>query len=167
MTGKSLSNISDEATELVNTVGVLDPILRISPEDGLVLQLLNQVAVGDELGIPISAKLRSAQGTQLPRGTDLAIGYKQPGDDSFSVVSEVQDNIEVFRLLDLTEQRETDKIDQTKLRLKENAPRLTAAEYDEILVLVESSEQINWDYSRLQFNPAAVNELSMSAAGFE
>lgn len=160
---KSLSNISSEATEEQNTPGILSPILRIEPDDGLALVLQNNVNVGDEAGIPVAANLENSDGEDLPIETDLALGFRQPGDDDFTVVSEVKSDIEVFNLLSLTEQRETDKIDATKIKLKGGARQLIVGENDELLVLAEGPEQIDFDNSRLSLNENAVTEVSMDA----
>lgn len=158
---RTLSNISTEATEEVNTPGVLTPILRIQPRDGLALILQNSVQVGKERGIPLVAELQDSNGDDLPLDTDLAFGFQRPGDDDFSVVSEVRDNIEPFRQLSLTEQRDEQLVDATKIQLKEGADRLVARHTDEILILVESSAEIDYSNSRLSLNENAVRQVSM------
>lgn len=158
---KTLSNISTEATEETNTPGVLTPILRIQPEDGLALILQNSVQVGKERGIPFVANLEDTNGDDLPLDSDLAIGFKRPGDDDFSVVSEVRDNIEPFRQLSLTEQRDEQLVDATKIQLKQGADRLVARDVDEILILLESSAEIDYSNSRVSLNENAVREVSM------
>jgi len=161
--GKTLSNISSEATEVTNTTGVLTPILELQPEDGLVLILLNMVAKGDEAGIPIAARLQDSNENDLPLDSDFALGFEAPSDDDFTVVSEVRDNIEPYRQLSLKEQFNERFIDATKTELKGDATRLVARDVDTIYVLVDSSSQIDWSNSRLTINEKAVREVSEDA----
>ena len=69
------------ATEKTNVPGVMTPILSIVPEDGTQIQLLNRVARGDEVGIPVIAQLKDSAGDYLPDDTSLVFKFERPGDD--------------------------------------------------------------------------------------
>jgi len=155
---KSLSNISSIATEVTNTTGVLSPILSIDPTDGTVLALLNQVARGDEEGIPIYAKLRSGSSTQLPEDTRLALGFETPQMDNWEVVSEPMEHIRPYRSFSLSDQQNLDYVDRVKHNLKGGANALIAEDVDMIYVLAEASAQISWPDSSLTFEEKAVRE---------
>ena len=157
---KTISNVSTEATEELNVTGELTPILRVQPEDGLALIFKNSVNRGDEAGIPLAANLEDSNGNDLPLDSDLALAYKQPGDTRETVVSETRDDIEPYRALSLAQQRKEDFIDATKIEL--NGARLVVRDIDELLVLLDSSAQIDYSNSRLSFNEKAVEEVSMS-----
>jgi hypothetical protein len=157
---KSLSNISEEATEETNTAGTLTPILTVTAGDGtkLILDALGSRR-GSESGIPIRGKLRSAQGTQMPRDTSFGLAYKGPTDDDFSLVSELWDNIEDIRLLTLTEQTDEEYIDALKVKVK-GGNEIHITDNGTFAVVVNSSAVIDWTYSRLSFNENAVREVS-------
>jgi len=154
---KSISNISSLATELTNTTGVLSNILEVQPEDGTQLIFRNHVERGQQsLGIPIFAELQESAGDDLPLDTRLALQFERPADDNPTVVSEPLDNIRPYRALSVKEQQNEEFVDRVKNVLKGNA--LVVDDVDKMYVALESSAQIDWSNSRLQFDESAVCE---------
>jgi len=155
--GRNLSNISSIATEKTNKTGVLDPILEIQPDDGTKLIIENMVQRGDEMGLPIFAKLRSGANTQLPQDTTIALQFERPTDDNASTVSEPEENIRTYRRLSIKEQQKEEYVDAVKHMLK--AAALQVDDVDKLYVSINSSAQIDWNNSELNFDEKAVREV--------
>jgi hypothetical protein len=155
---KSISNISDVATEETNIIGTLDSILTIQAEDGTELVFRNFVERGQQTrGIPIYAELYDSNGDPLPQDTRIALEFEQPADDNPTVVSEPLENIRAYNSLDLQDQQNTDYVDRIKHVLK--GRELVVGDNDEFSVSIECSEEIDWSTSRLQFAEDAVTEV--------
>jgi len=154
----SISNISDVATEETNATGVLTPILAIVPTDGTSLVIRNMVQRGQQdLGIPVYAELQDSNGNDLPADTTVGLAFEQPGDDDFTVVSETLDNIRPYRALSIQQQQNEEYVDRVKHVLKGEA--LVVDHTETFYVVVDSSAQIDWSNSRLQFDESAVREV--------
>lgn len=151
----SLSNISAIATEETNTTGTMTPILTIEPKDGTFLKIVNQVARGDEMGVPIYADLRDGGDNALPDDTRVAIRFEAPADDGPTVVSVPLENIRAYNDLSITDQQNEEYVDRVKHELKGSA--LGVRDVDKAEVAIESSAQIDWSNSRLQFEEKAVS----------
>lgn len=156
--GRNLSNISTIATEETNTTGVLDPILKIEPKDGTRLVFKPGVARGSEMGIPIYAELKDSNDDDLPQDTTIALQYEAPTDDNRSTVSEPKTNIRTYRTLSLKDQQNEDYTDSVKHELKGTPPHIVR-DVDEFYVSIESSAQIDWSNSQLNFEEKAVEEV--------
>lgn len=158
---KSLSNTSSEAAEQTNTTGTLSSILDITPRDGMAIALLNHVATGDAVGIPIYADLQNSSGDDLPLDTTIALRYESPSMDSPDVVSFKFDNIQPYRAHPITDQQSEEYIDAVKHKLKGNADTsLVVRDIDALDVAIRSTEQIDWTNSELYFDPNAVREFT-------
>ena len=157
MTNISNAN-SDVATEKTNVTGVLTPILEIDPEDGTTLVVKNGVERGQQSrGVPIYAILEDSNGDPLPRDTEVAIEFQGPTDDKPSVVSVPRQNIRPYNSLTIQEQQNTEYVDRVKHVL--NGEALVIEDVETAYVSIESSEQIDWSNSRLQFDESAVVEV--------
>lgn len=157
----TLSNISTEATVEENAPGVLTPILRFTPDDGLAFLVRNNVSKGEREGTPLAAKLLDSDGDPIAIESKIAFGYKAPEDDDFTVVSELRDDISAFRQLSLVQQRNEDFVDSTKIELDSEVVGIR--ENDELLILVESPDVVDLtvDGSRVSLDETAVREVSM------
>jgi len=156
---KTLSNISDIATEVQNTTGVDTPILEVQPEDGTELIIRNAVERGEQMrGIPIYAKLYDSNGNELPADTRLMLQFERPADDDATTVSEPFENTRSYRSLDVKEQQNTDYVDQVKHIIKGRG--LVVTDNDTLYFSVDSSEQVDWSQAgtRVQFAEEAVIE---------
>lgn len=154
----SVSNISDVTETLVNTVGVLTPILEIVPEDGTSIVLINAVERGEQsAGIPIIADLRDSNDDPLPEDTRVAVEFERPNDDDTTVVSIPFEDIRPYNTLSIQDQQNEEYIDRIKHRLK--GPALEIEDVDSAYISIESSEQIDWSNSQLQVAPEAVEEV--------
>lgn len=154
---KTLSNISTIATEETNTTGELTSILTVTPDDGTNLVLRGAVPRGDQVGIPIFAKLKDSAGDDLPQDTTIALRYEDPLMDSPQVVSFPQDHIRPYNSLSIQDQQNEEFIDSVKHELKGQA--LVVDDVDVLEVAIESSEQIDWANSQLTFADNAVKEV--------
>jgi len=160
MSGKSLSNLSDEATEVQNAPGVTTPILEVDPDDGTLIRLLNMVDTGTGMGLPLIADLRDMNGDQLPTNTEIILRVKRPTDDEPTSVSIKEDNIAAYNQLTVSEQRDTDNIDSVKHELK--GDRINVRDRDTLRVEIKSSAQIDWANSELYFYRQGVQQTSFS-----
>jgi len=160
MSGKSLSNLSDEATEVQNTPGVTTPILEVDPDDGTIIQLFNMVQTGSGEGLPIFADLRDSAGNQLSTNTELVLRAKRPTDDEPVAVSVKEDNIAAYNQLSVSEQRDNDNIDSVKIELK--GGRINIRDKDTLRVELNSPDQIDWANSELYFYRQGVQEQPFS-----
>jgi len=156
MSGKSLSYLSDIATQETNVAGVTTPILSVSPENGTMLKFLNAVSTGDAEGLPIIAKLQDGAGNDLPPDTELVLRVERPTDDEPITVSVKEDNIAAWNGLSTSEQRNEENIDAVKIELQGGA--VNVRDKDELTVELNSSAQIDWGNSELYFLREAVRE---------
>jgi len=141
-----------------NTTGQTDPILEISPDDGLFLNFDQaRVTRGSQRGIPIYAKLRDSNGDPLPLGTSIRVQYEPPGSDTDrSTISEVRDNIQPYHNLSIRDQQDEEFIDAVKIPL--DAP-VNVRSVDTLHISIESSTEIDWDESQLYIEGNAVVEV--------
>ena len=156
MPKKSLSYLSNEATQQTNSTGITTPILEIEPEDGTMFALLNSVGPGDSTGLPIFADFRNGAGDQLPTDTKLILRVVRPTDDEPVTVSVAESNIAAWNQLSTQEQRNEDNIDSVKTELQ--GERVNIRDKDTLRVEIESSEQIDWSNSEFYFSRDGVRE---------
>lgn len=154
--GKSISHLSDEATQQTNTTGVTTPILEVSPDNGTMLSFSNSVGSGSEVGMPVFAKLRDANGNNLPADTSLLLRAFRPTDDEPVAVSVSEDNIAAWNALSIAEQRNEENIDSVKVEL--SGPAVNIRDKDTIRFEVESSAAIDWANSELYVARQAVTQ---------
>lgn len=153
-----ISNISNEATELTNTTGQPDPILEISPQDGLIFEVLAAVARGRAPGVPVYMDLRDSNNDPLPVGTSVRLEFEAPGDKERSRVSKVRDNIQPWNNLTISDQQDEEYVDRVKIELL--GERIIVRDIDSLYVTIESSTQIDWSNSAVYVEGNAVNEYA-------
>ena len=164
---KQLSNAHEYATEETNTTGVLSPILTISPEDGVGLEILGMIAKGKERGFPIYGQFKDGSDDFLPEDTTFAVQYEAPGMDDARTVTHPLDHIRPYNALTLNEQQDEEKIDAVKHVLKNTdqalqegeVPTVGIRDIDELRIVVNASSQIDWSNSRLYIDRNAVREV--------
>jgi len=127
------------------------------PENGLMLQIVGNVARGKEAGVPVYADLRDSNDDPLPLGTSVRFEFESPGDRQRQAVSEVRDNIQPYRNLSIRDQQDEDYVDSVKVQLLGSA--LNVRDIDTLYVSIESSAQIDWSNSRLYIEGNAVTEV--------
>ncbi|WP_435349001.1 hypothetical protein [Haloarchaeobius sp. HRN-SO-5] len=152
--GYSLSHLSDEATQETNVTGTRTPILTVQPEDGTMLSLINRVAKGDEIGIPLIMALKNAADGYLPPDTSLLITVKRPTDDSPIPVAQATGDIAAWNSLSTKEQRNEENIDEVKVELL--GEKINVRPEDVLRFELLSSEQVDWANSELYVYRKAV-----------
>jgi len=160
MSGKSLSNISSEATQVQNTPGVTTPILEFRPDDGTLFKLLNQIGLGSSDGLAIVADLKDSNGNPLSTNTAIVLRVKRPTDDEPVAISVKQDNIASYNSLSTQKQRNEENIDSVKHELK--APSVNITYRDVLRVELNGPDQIDWSNSELYILRQGVREMSYS-----
>ncbi|WP_144901357.1 hypothetical protein [Halobellus captivus] len=153
---QDLSNIHEYATELTNTTGQADPILAFSPDEGLLLELINRATRGSAPGIPVYMDLRDSNDDPLPIGTSVQVEFERPSDRNRNVVSEERDNIQPWNNLSISQQQDEEFVDSVKIPLLGKA--LQVRHIDTVYVSIESSAQIDWSNSQFYMEGSAVNE---------
>jgi hypothetical protein len=156
MAGKSLSHLSDIATQKTNVAGVTTPILEVQPDNGTLLKLLNYVSTGAAEGLPLIGKFRDSNGNEFPTDTTVIFEVERPTDDEATAVSVAEDNIAAWNGLSTQEQRNEENIDSVKVELQGSAVNIR--DKDVLTVEVDSSAQIDWSQSELYFMREAVRE---------
>jgi len=161
---------ADVVEPKTNAAGIdrATPILEIDPDRGTFLRLLNRVARGDEIGIPVYMKLRDSNGDPLPTNTLVKFELERAGGDDEHKVSEEVKQISFWNANDLTTQRDVDNIDNAKVTLEypEAASKNGAAPFhdvrdvDSFYVSIESAAEIDWSQSEFYFDTAAIEEGS-------
>lgn len=147
-----------------NQTGTMDDILAVSPERGTAMAILNRVDRGQQKwGVPITQKLRDSNGDLLPTDTEYRLEVLPTGFNNPVVVSQELEDIQSYNSLSVTEQRDTDYIDATKIILQEPetqggevVPFVSWRGIDEFRVSVKSAKEIDWSQSELSFPSAAV-----------
>lgn len=157
---RSVSHLSSEATQETNVAGEMTPILEFDPEDGTVLVIRNRVNKGAEAGVPVFMDLRDTAGDPLPDDTEVLISVDRPTDERPLTVSEREGHIQGWNSLTTTEQRNAENIDETKIDLK--AGQVNVTYRDTLRVEIESSAQIDWANSSLEFYTKATEKRPFS-----
>ena len=166
----SNGSASEVVVKHTNAAGIerATPILEIDPDRGTFLRLLNRVARGDEVGIPVYMKLRDSNGDPLPTNTLVKFELERAGGDDQHKVSEEVKQISFWNSNDITTQRDVDNIDNAKVTLEypeaasENgaAPFHDIRDVDSFYVSIESAAEIDWNESEFYFDTAAIEEGS-------
>jgi hypothetical protein len=163
---KSLSYLSDIATQNTNTTGTTTPILTIDPTNGTLIRLLNMVATGSAAGLPLFMDLNDSGDNDLPSDTEFVLQVERPTDDEPITVSRKEDNIAAWNGLTISEQRNEENIDSAKIMLRGDGQpaerQVNIRDKDVLYVSINSSAQIDWSNSELYFANEAVQELPFS-----
>jgi len=154
---EDLSNIHEYAAELVNIPGVTSPILEFEPEDGIGLRVRNNAARGSAVGVPIYLDLRDSNGDQLPVGTSVRFEYESPTSEERNRVSEIRDNIQQYRALDIRDQQDEDYVDSVKIPLL--GPNVEVRSIDSFYLSIESSTEIDWSQSAAYIEGDVVDKV--------
>ncbi|MFU1780715.1 hypothetical protein ACM16X_04975 [Haloarcula japonica] len=154
--GKSISHLSDVATQETNTTGVMTPILQLDPDDGTRLRFLKSVPTGDSEGLPFIMDLRDSNDNALPTDTSLLVRVMRPTDDEPVPVTVAEDNIAAWNGLSTKEQRNEENIDAVKVKVKGN---VNVRDKDTARIEVNSSKQIDWSNSEFYIVRDGVEEL--------
>jgi len=162
-------NSSEEVTTHQNATASPEatPILEIEADQGQFLRFLNQVAKGDEVGLPVYGDFRDANGDPLPINTTLYWAVKPAGHTNKLSVSEVLRSIDQYHTLTITEQRNTDNIDAVKHTLQapestpnggQPIPHVDVRDIDSLYLMADSPAQIDWAQSKLYVDSNAVKQ---------
>lgn len=154
--GRSLNHNSDIVELEENKPDELTPILRVNPERGTVIRILNRVARGDSPGVPIYAELYDSDGDPLPVDTDMVMTGKQPGDARFMPLSIKEDNISTYVNKSISDQQDSNHVDSVKHEL--HGPAIKIRAEDEFAVEIDSDAVIDWEKSKLYFDDNGVRE---------
>jgi len=160
MAKREVSNLSDIATKETNTTGQMDTILRIDPDSGTRLRLLNRIPTGSAAGLAIFFDLRDSSDDALPTDTEFLLRADRPTDDTPVAVSTKEDNIAAWNALEISEQRDRDNIDSVKIELKGKAVNIR--DKDDLLASINSSAQVDWSNSEFYIVRQGVKELPFS-----
>lgn len=143
------------------------PILGISAESGTFLRILNEVAKGDSIGMPVYIDARDSNGDPLPVNTSLRFELSPAGVNGEFVVSEVFKSIDQYRTLSLSEQRNEDNVDSVKFTLlaPESAdntgpvPHHDVRDVDTLYLSADSAVQVDHTKSAFYFDTEAVQQM--------
>lgn len=152
-----ITHLSEYATKENNTAGELTSILEIDPEDGTVTQIKNRVRKGSEAGVPVFMDLQDSGGNPLPNDTEVIFRVDVPSQDQPIVVSERIRNIASWNALSMTEQRNEENIDATKIELKGSV--INVRHFDTLRVDVVSSAVVDWANSELYVDSKATRSV--------
>lgn len=156
---KSLSHLSDEATQETNTANVLTPILTFTPDNGVYWQLKNRVNTGKAPGFPLIMDLRDSGNNQITSDTKVILRVERPEDDEPQAVSVAENNIAPWNTLTQAEQRDEEYIDQVKVELKSSV--VNVRENDELTIDVVSADVVDWTNSSVYTVREGVDEFPM------
>jgi hypothetical protein len=149
-------NTSDVVETKTNVSGQTTPIVRVTPERGTWLRLLNRVPTGDARGLPVYMKLRDSNGDPLPTNTAVQFRLLIAGQSESVKVSQEVDTITEWETLSFSKQKNSEHIDAVKMLLTE--PEIQGGEpvenvdfrdIDELQFAITSAAQ--WDPSKSRF----------------
>jgi len=122
-------------------------VLTFSPDRGTAVRILNNVAAGASVGLPLYMKLLDSAGNDLPTNTTVYLAVRRAGQSAFHRISEEITSIGHYIRTDLTKQQDADNVDASKIELhypeasgKEGRPSsVTIRHIDEFALVVESA----------------------------
>jgi hypothetical protein len=165
-----LTNTSDAATEKQNTAGKREPILTVSPEEGIALVIEGMVRQGKSPGIPIFGSFYNQQGDPIDQRSELSLRFEQPGDDDATTVTYPLTNIQPYNSLTVAEQQDAEKIDRVKHKLKgsdralanNEMPQVVVGHLDDLHLTLKSPDVIDWSHpkTKVYFARQAVEEVN-------
>ncbi len=158
----------DEVETVQNTPGVMTPALKIVPDRGTFIRLLNHVSKGTASGLPLYFKLRDSDGNLLPQSTDLELQVQVSGMNGWLNVSERVKNINYWNTNDLSTQRDKDNVDNVKVNLTHPEATGKTGVRDEVdirdidvgAVAIQSPVAVDWSQSDFYVESNAVEEYS-------
>ena len=150
-----------ETAENVPASPIPTPILDVSPDRGLFLRLVNHVAKGESIGIPLYMKLRDSAGNDLPPTTAVFLAVKRNGDELPVRVSEKRGNISFWTSNDITTQRDVDNVDGSKIVLSDGQQArdaLNVRDVDDLFLMVDGPTAIDHANSEIYVDSSAVQQ---------
>jgi len=146
---------------------VATPILEITPERGQFLRFLNNVATGEQSGMPIYMDLRDSNGDKLPTNSEMFLAIKPSGHETTMRVSEALKNISQYNSLTINEQRNADNIDAVKVELQkpeglpnggDTAEKIDVRDIDTAYLLLDSAAQVDHSNTEIYIESNAVEK---------
>ncbi|QSG06465.1 hypothetical protein [Halapricum desulfuricans] len=154
---------SDLVTTKTNVVNQMTPILQISPDRGNAIRILNTVARGQSIGVPVYMKLKDANGDDLPVDTSLQWEFSPSNSDQRYKISRRLSNIAQYNNNTIAQQTDVDRIDTFKQVLTEPEFRGSSpvdffqwTDIEDVYVSIKSSAQIDHSESKFEVEPSAV-----------
>lgn len=155
------SNLVKE--KLTNIAGQMSPVLRVSPDRGNLIRVMNMVTRGEQIGVPVYMKLKDQNGNDLPVDTVCQWEYSPSNSDSRYRVSRQVSNLGFYNNNTLSEQTDADKIDRTKQTLtepefqgQEPVRFLQWTDIEDLFFSIKSAAQIDWNESTFEVDPSAI-----------
>jgi len=162
MAGQTLSDGHPYATTEQNTTGQIDPVLKFSPDEGVLLRVLNHMIKGDIAGPPVYYKLKDTNGNELPTDTFVTWQFQAPGQDDRTIIGRSRDNISPWNSQSITDQRDSDRIDSVKLPFDASPDGyVDVTHVDDLILSVDSSTQIDWSNSEFYLDAAYMREFQV------
>jgi len=154
---------SDLVETRTNVADQMTPILAVSPERGNMIRILNMVARGDQVGVPVYADLRDSNDDPLPVSTTLQWEYTPSNSESRFKVSRQVSNLAFYQNTSFAKQANTDYVDEAKHVLTQHEFEggdtvrfLQITDIEELYLSAEGSAQIDWSNSRIEVDPSAI-----------
>ncbi|WP_136688323.1 DUF3800 domain-containing protein [Halorhabdus amylolytica] len=141
----------------------MTPILAVSPERGNMIRILNMVARGDQVGVPVYGDFRDSNDDPLPVSTSLQWEYSPSNSDSRFKVSREVSNLSFYQNTSFAEQANQDYVDESKHVLtqpefegSDTVRFLQITDIEELFLSAEGTAQIDWSNSRIEVDPSAI-----------
>lgn len=159
---------NDNATDLVedyrsNTAGQESDVIEVSPPRGTMLRILNDVARGDSIGIPVYAKLRNSDGEHVPSTTKLEWRIEPATGNRDLTVSKRFESVNVYETTSLKDQRKSENVDNVKHVLTtpetqggDPVPFHTINDVQTFKLTAVGPEAIDWGQSALYVDSKAI-----------
>lgn len=156
-------NASDLVEKKTNVVDQMTPILQISPDRGNAVRILNEVARGQAIGVPVFMNLKDSNDNDLPVDTELQWEFSPSNSDQRYKISRRLSNIAQYNNNTISEQADQDRIDTFKQVLTQPEFRGSApvshfewSDIEDVYVSIKSSTQIDWANAEFEVDPSAV-----------
>lgn len=157
-----------DATDLVqnfqsNTPGQESDVIEVAPPRGTLLRILNRVSRGDNVGVPVYARLNNDSGNHVPTTTKLEWRIEPATGNRDLTVSERFESVSEYETTSLQEQRKTENVDNVKHVLTtpeshggEQVPYHTINDIQSLKLVAIGPEAIDWSQSVLYVDNTAV-----------
>lgn len=154
---------SDLVEQQTNVPDQMTPVLRVSPDRGNAIRVINQVSRGDAIGVPVYMDLNDSNGDDLPTDTALQWEYSPSNTQTRYKISRKLSNISHYNNNTISEQTDVDRIDTFKQVLTQ--PEFAGSrpvshfeweDIEDVFVSIESAAQIDWSQSTIEVEPGAV-----------
>jgi len=156
----------DIVTQETNQTGRFDSILTVEPERGTFLRILSAIARGDDVGVPVYARLKDSNGDLLPTNSRYQFFLSPAGMEATLKISQRVRSISDHNTLSIKEQRNSDHVDTVKVKLQEpetmggqTLPGGESVDFRDIDVFgveLESTKAIDWAQAEFYIDSTAV-----------